>query len=65
MLNVISVMDAFLEIFLKTSEPLSQKHTFQPISYKICDNGPPGSVTKILENHTFRNPVFWEMHFQL
>ena len=22
-------------------------HTFQPVSFKIWDNGPPGSVTKV------------------
>ena len=29
-------------------------HTFEPISFKIWDNGPPGSVTKILKNETSR-----------
>ena len=29
-------------------------HTFQPISFKILDNGPPDSVTKISKNETSR-----------
>ena len=29
-------------------------HTFQPISFKIRDNGPPDSVTKISKNETSR-----------
>ena len=30
----------------------SLKHAFQPISFKIRDNDPPGSLTKILKNQT-------------
>ena len=29
-------------------------HIFQPVSFKIRDNGPPGSVTKILKNQNSR-----------
>ena len=29
-------------------------YTFQPVSFEIRDNGPPGSVTKILKSRTLR-----------
>ena len=29
-------------------------HTLQPVSFKIQDNGPPGSVIKILKNQASR-----------
>ena len=38
------------------------KHTFQPVSFKIRDNGPPSSVTKVWK---IRLPDWWKMHFRL
>ena len=40
----------------------ANQHTFQPVSFKIWDNGPPGSVTKVWK---IRLPDCWKMHFQL
>ena len=47
--STFSELKKFIFFFLKILV-----HTFQPVSFKNRDNGPPSSVTKILKNQTSR-----------
>ena len=57
-------LNMYLSYTYASDHILKIHHTSQPISFKIWDNGPSGSVAKILKNHTFRNPDFWKMYFR-